>query len=117
MLLSIAWGALAKELYSPSSRYGVRPLIIPTRPLTPPRQIVPLSIFIGLAVPLPFWWLHKKFPGYHFDSVITPMICSEIGFLSGGINSSVFMTFLLCLFSQFYLRKYHAGWFRKYNFL
>ncbi|EIN10286.1 OPT oligopeptide transporter [Punctularia strigosozonata HHB-11173 SS5] len=98
---AIAWGALAKQLYSPSGRYG----------------IVPLSILIGLAVPIPLWWLHKRFPKWHLDSVITPMILSEIGALSGGINSSVFVTFLLCLFSQFYLRKYRAGWFRKYNFL
>ncbi|KAE9394953.1 OPT oligopeptide transporter [Gymnopus androsaceus JB14] len=98
---SISWGALAKELYTPSGRYG----------------IVPMSILIGLVVPVPFWLLHKKFPNAHFDSVITPMITVQIGFLSGGINSSIFMTFLLCIFSQFFLRKYHPRWFRKYNFL
>ncbi|KAJ7925954.1 OPT oligopeptide transporter [Mycena leptocephala] len=98
---AIAWGALAKQLYSPSSTYG----------------IVPLSIIIGLFVPIPFYLLHRYFPNAKFDGVITPMICSEIGYLSGGINSSVFCTFLLCLFSQYYLRKYRPGFFRKYNFL
>ncbi|KAJ7293747.1 OPT oligopeptide transporter [Mycena rebaudengoi] len=98
---AIAWGALAKHLYSPGSTYG----------------IVPLSIIIGLFVPIPFWLLHRYFPKAHFDGVITPMICSQIGYLSGGINSSVFMTFLLCLFSQYYLRKYRPSFFRKYNFL
>lgn len=34
-----------------------------------------------------------------------------------GINSSVFSTFILCIVSQFWLRKYHPRWFRKYNFL
>jgi len=98
---AIAWGALAKHLYAPRERYG----------------FIPLSIIVGLFVPIPFWLLHKKFPRWNFDKVITPMLCSEIGYLSGGINSSVFMTFLLCIFSQFYIRKYHPGWFRKYNFL
>ncbi|KAK0208764.1 OPT oligopeptide transporter [Desarmillaria ectypa] len=98
---AITWGGLAKYLYQPSGRYG----------------IIPMSIFIGLVVPVPFWLLHKKFPKLHFDGVITPMICSEIGALSGGINSAVFNTFLLCMFSQFYLRRYHPRWFRKYNFL
>ncbi|KAJ7361567.1 OPT oligopeptide transporter [Mycena albidolilacea] len=83
---AIAWGALAKQLYSPSSTYG----------------IIPLSIIIGLFVPIPFYLLHRYFPESHFDGVITPMICSEIGYLSGGINSSVLCTFLLCLFSQYY---------------
>ena len=44
-------------------------------------------------------------------------MCWCLGYLSVGINSSVFTTFLLCLFSQFYLRKYRATWFRKYNYL
>ncbi|KAF7347691.1 OPT oligopeptide transporter [Mycena venus] len=114
---AIAWGALAKQLYSPSSTYG----------------IIPLSIIIGLFVPIPFYILHRYFPKWHFNGIITPMICSEIGYLSGGINSSVFCTFLLCIFSQYYvrwiarifhlvltwkqLRKYRPGFFRKYNFL
>ncbi|KAH7872495.1 OPT oligopeptide transporter [Lentinula edodes] len=98
---AISWGALAKQLYSPSGRYG----------------IVPISILIGLAVPIPFWLLHRKWPKARFDSIITPMITVEIGYLAGGINSSVFNTFLLCIFSQFFIRKYHPRWFRKYNFL
>ncbi|KAJ4480874.1 OPT oligopeptide transporter [Lentinula aciculospora] len=98
---AISWGALAKQLYTPSGRYG----------------IVPMSILIGLVVPIPFWLLHRKWPKARLDSVITPMITAEIGYLSGGINSSVFNTFLLCIFSQFFIRKYHPRWFRKYNFL
>ena len=37
--------------------------------------------------------------------------------MSVGINSSVFTSFVLAVFSQYYLRKYRATWFRKYNFL
>lgn len=40
-----------------------------------------------------------------------------LGYLSVGINSSVFTTFMLAVFSQYYLRKYRPRWFRKYNFL
>ena len=29
----------------------------------------------------------------------------------------MFTTFLLAVFSQYYLRRYRPGWFRKYNFL
>ncbi|KAL1711071.1 OPT oligopeptide transporter protein-domain-containing protein [Schizophyllum commune] len=98
---AVSWGALGKHLYSPGSRYG----------------IIPMSILIGLIVPIPFWLLHKKFPKWGLDQVITPMIAVQIGGLSSGINSSIFMTFLLCLVSQYWLRKYHPRWFRKYNFL
>ncbi|KAG6827810.1 hypothetical protein H0H92_010388 [Tricholoma furcatifolium] len=78
---AISWGALGRDLYAPSGRYA----------------IVPFSILIGLAVPLPFWILHKFYPRLGANKVVTPVLCS--------------------VFSQFYLRKYRPGWFRKYNFL
>ena len=40
-----------------------------------------------------------------------------LGYLSVGINSSVFTTFCMAVFSQYYLRRYRPRWFRKYNFL
>ncbi|KAF9037805.1 OPT oligopeptide transporter [Hymenopellis radicata] len=98
---AVTWGGLARDLYSPSGRYGM----------------VPMSILVGLAVPIPFWLLHRKYPKGNFDKVITPMICTQIGYMSGGINSALFATFILCCISQFWIRKYHPGWFRKYNFL
>ncbi|KAK4052815.1 hypothetical protein OIV83_002102 [Microbotryomycetes sp. JL201] len=98
---AVTWGALAQSMYAPGSRYF----------------IVPMSIIIGLFVPIPFWILHKFFPKMKFDRVVTPIMCWCLGYLSVGINSSVFTTFLLCIFSQFYLRKYRATWFRKYNYL
>lgn len=98
---AISWGALGQQLYSPSGRYA----------------IVPFSILIGLAVPLPFWIVHRYFPKLGANNVVTPILCWTLGYLSVGINSSVFTTFLLAVFSQYYLRRYRPGWFRKYNFL
>ncbi|GAA5835259.1 hypothetical protein JCM11251_006662 [Rhodosporidiobolus azoricus] len=98
---AVAWGALAKHLYGSGSTY----------------QIIPFCILIGLAVPLPFYVLHRFFPKLKFDQVVTPIICWCLGNLSVGINSSVFTTFVLALFSQYYLRKYRSTWFRKYNYL
>ncbi|KAH8832033.1 OPT oligopeptide transporter [Flagelloscypha sp. PMI_526] len=98
---AVAWGALAKDLYSPSGRYGM----------------VPLSILFGLAVPIPFWLVHHYWPQLKANLILTPMLLSSIAIMNGGITSNYFMQFLLCLFSQFYLRKYKPGFFRKYNFL
>ena len=50
-------------------------------------------------------------------ALIKPHLAAELGFLSVGINSSVFTSFVLAVFSQYYLRRYRATWFRKYNFL
>ncbi|KAF9552218.1 peptide transporter MTD1 [Agrocybe pediades] len=98
---AVSWGALGNLLYAPDGRYG----------------IVPFSILIGLAVPIPFWILHRYFPKLGANHVVTPILCWTLGYLSVGINSSVFTTFCLAVFSQYYLRKYRPRWFRKYNFL
>ncbi|KAJ6610636.1 OPT oligopeptide transporter [Mycena sp. CBHHK59/15] len=98
---AIAWGALGKPLYATGTRYG----------------FVPYMLLVGLLFPFPFWLLHKKWPNFGFDRVFTPVLTAELGYLAVGINSSVFTSFLLAIFSQYYLRKYRATWFRKYNFL
>ncbi|KAH8101838.1 peptide transporter MTD1 [Cristinia sonorae] len=98
---SITWGALGRYLYAPSGRYA----------------IIPFAILIGLAVPIPFWVAHRFFPKIHAEKVVTPVLCWTLGYLSVGINSSVFSTFLLAVFSQYYLRKHRPRWYRKYNFL
>jgi OPT family small oligopeptide transporter len=98
---AIAWGAVGKYLYATGTRYG----------------FVPYMLLAGLGFPIPFWFLHKKYPKFGFNHVFTPILVAELGYLSVGINSSVFTSFLLAVFSQYYLRKYKATWFRKYNFL
>ncbi|KAG2006353.1 peptide transporter MTD1 [Coprinopsis cinerea AmutBmut pab1-1] len=98
---AITWGALGNILYAPSGRYW----------------IVPFAILIGLAVPIPFWVVHRYWPNVKADKVVTPILCWTLGYLSVGINSSVFTTFCLAIFSQYYLRRYRPRWFRKYNFL
>lgn len=74
-------------------------------------------LLAGLGFPIPFYILHKFYPKFGFNLVFTPILVAELGYLSVGINSSVFTSFLLAIFSQYYLRKYRATWFRKYNFL
>ncbi|KAJ3513900.1 hypothetical protein NLJ89_g2700 [Agrocybe chaxingu] len=98
---AVSWGALGNLLYAPDGRYG----------------IVPFSILIGLAVPVPFWIIHQFWPKSGAKHVVTPVLCWTLGYLSVGINSSVFTTFCLAVFSQYYLRKHRPRWFRKYNFL
>ncbi|KAF5347867.1 hypothetical protein D9758_013819 [Tetrapyrgos nigripes] len=98
---AVTWGALSDVIYAPSGRYG----------------IIPLSILIGLVVPIPFWIAHRLYPTIHADKVVTPVLCWTLGYLSVGINSSIFTTFCMAIFSQYYLRRYRPRWFRKYNFL
>ncbi|KAH9941492.1 OPT oligopeptide transporter [Amylocystis lapponica] len=98
---AILWGALGKEIYGPGGPYF----------------IVPLGIIIGLALPVIPWLLYKRF-GWHWLTLVnTAVLASNIGDLAGGTNGYINTWMTIGLTSHFYIRKYHAGWFRKYNYL
>ncbi|KAF8888442.1 OPT oligopeptide transporter protein-domain-containing protein [Gymnopilus junonius] len=89
---AISWGALGKPLYAPGTPYA----------------FVPYMLLVGLLFPIPFWLLHRKYPKVGFNFVFTPILVAELGFLSVGINSSIFSSFMLAIFSQYYLRNAFA---------
>ncbi|KAF2193594.1 OPT superfamily oligopeptide transporter [Zopfia rhizophila CBS 207.26] len=99
---AIAWGALAKEMFSPGSRYAV----------------IPFGLIAGFVAPVPFYCLARKFPSLRiFSKINTPIILAYAGFLSVGISSSTLLYFLIGFASQFWLRRYKPEWFVKYNYV
>lgn len=98
---AILWGALGKEIYGPKGPYF----------------IVPIGIVIGLILPVIPWLLYKKFGWRWLPYLNTSLIAVNIGDLAGGTNGYINTWMAIGLLSHFYIRKYHAGWFRKYNYL
>ncbi|KAI0915239.1 hypothetical protein AcW1_007093 [Taiwanofungus camphoratus] len=98
---AILWGALGKEIYGPHGPYF----------------IVPLCIVIGLVLPVLPWLLYKKFGWSWLPLVNMAVLSSYIGDLAGGTNGYINTWMVIGLTSHFYIRKYRAGWFRKYNYL
>ncbi|KAI9844590.1 MAG: hypothetical protein M1838_002114 [Thelocarpon superellum] len=98
---AIAWGAFARELFSIGGRY----------------QWVTLAFLIGLALPFPAWFLHRRFPRAGLQHVNTAIISYNIGALSASINAANLSYYAVGFFSQFYLRRYQAAWFVRYNYL
>lgn len=47
---------------------------------------------------------------------LTP-IFKYSAFLSAGVNSTIASSIIVGLVSQLWLRKYHPGWYRKYNYI
>lgn len=78
---------------------------------------VVLALPLGLAVPLPFYALHRIFPKAGFNYLVTPLLCFFLGLLSVGINSSLTVYFLLGFFVQFWVRVRYPRWFIKYNYV
>ncbi|KAI6040850.1 OPT oligopeptide transporter protein-domain-containing protein, partial [Pisolithus marmoratus] len=100
---AVTW-SLAKDLYGPGGPYF----------------IVPMSLLIGTVPTIIQWLIAKRWPTIgpvKVDSIILPIIymCSAV--LSSGTNSTITSTILVGFISQFWLRKYHPGWFRKYNYI
>src|SRR6201986_5621071 len=68
---AIAWGGLARDLFSAGKRY----------------QWVSWSLLIGFILPVPFWVGHKFLPKWRLDYWNTAVIASFVGLLNVGINS------------------------------
>ncbi|EXM15621.1 hypothetical protein FOTG_16062 [Fusarium oxysporum f. sp. vasinfectum 25433] len=98
---AIAWGALAKEMFSPGSRY----------------ELIPIGLLLGFLPPLLFHTLDRAYPTIGFSKVNTPIILAYAGFLSVGISSSMLTYFIIGFASQFWLRRWKPDWFVKYNYV
>ncbi|KAI9467329.1 oligopeptide transporter [Lactarius psammicola] len=100
---AITW-SLAKELYGPSGPYFV----------------IPMGIFIGFAATIVHWLINKRWPyigPIRVDQIILPLIFQYSTLLYAGVNSVVTSVIIVGLVSQIWLRRYHPGWYRKYNYI
>lgn len=98
---AILWGSLGSEIYGPGGPYF----------------IVPLCIILGLALPILPWFLYKKYGWNWLRYVNTAVLAANIGDLAGGTNGYINTWMAIGLTSHFYIRKYRARWFKKYNYL
>jgi hypothetical protein len=62
--------------------------------------MIPVALAIGVFLPIPFWLLHKKFPGRGFNYVITPIITQYSAWLTVGINTSILSAIIIGIISQ-----------------
>ncbi|KAF9225684.1 OPT superfamily oligopeptide transporter [Gyrodon lividus] len=100
---AVTW-SLAKELYGPGGRYF----------------IVPLCLFIGMGTTFVQWLISRRWPyigPVKVDQVILPIIYMYSAWMSSGLSSVITSCVIVGVVSQFWLRRYHPGWFRKYNYL
>ncbi|KIJ14656.1 hypothetical protein PAXINDRAFT_78785, partial [Paxillus involutus ATCC 200175] len=100
---AVTW-SLAKELYGPGGPYF----------------IVPMCLFIGMITGLVQWLISRRWPyigPVKVDKVVLPFIYMYSAWMSAGLNSVITSCIIVGVVSQFWLRKYHPGWFRKYNYI
>lgn len=84
---AVIWGGLPHQLFSVGGKY----------------QWVALSTLLGFVAPLPFYFLHQRFPRMGLDQVNTAVVLFYLCYLNVGINSSVMMFFAVGFASQWYV--------------
>ncbi|PIL26670.1 transporter [Ganoderma sinense ZZ0214-1] len=100
---AVTW-SLANELYGPHGPY----------------IWIPLSLVFGMVPTIIQWAIAKRWPvigGVQVSSVILPVIYMYSSWMSSGTNSTVWSSILVGIVSQLWLRRYHPGWFKKYNYI
>ncbi|KAL1628600.1 hypothetical protein SLS56_005832 [Neofusicoccum ribis] len=96
-----AFGTLSTALFTHGSRYAA----------------LPLSLLIGLALPLPTYLLGRHLHRA-FTLLNTPLVLAYAGILAAVPASSAMLAYFAVGFgSQFWLRRYRPGWFVGYNYL
>ena len=98
--LAIAW-SISADMFSVGARY----------------QMVTIAYLIGFFVPFPFWIANKIYPNRFWSYINLSIILWYMGWLFVGINASITSYFILGFGAQFWLRKYHAELFNKYNYV
>ncbi|ROV97875.1 hypothetical protein VSDG_04884 [Cytospora chrysosperma] len=96
---AIAWGGASDRIFGRDGEYWQ----------------VPMGLFYGIFVPIPFYLVHKWWPKLRADYINSFIILNWLGWLSVGINSSLMPYFMLGFFTQGYLRKYKAVLFAKWH--
>ncbi|CAH7690064.1 OPT oligopeptide transporter protein-domain-containing protein [Phakopsora pachyrhizi] len=97
--LATIWGLFTNQLFSAKGRYF----------------IVPLSLCIGLLLPLPFFLLRKSFP--KMKQVHIALVCESLASILCRANSGFTLSALAGFLSQFVAKRYYSNWFHKYNYV
>ncbi|KAL0058232.1 hypothetical protein AAF712_015099 [Marasmius tenuissimus] len=100
---AVTW-SLAKELYGPHGPY----------------LIVPLGLVIGMVPTTIQWLISRRWPvigGVRVSSIILPIIWNFASWMASGVTSMMTTTIAVGLVSQLWLRRYHPGWYKKYNYI
>ncbi|CAO3695028.1 hypothetical protein G6F70_002764 [Rhizopus microsporus] len=99
---AMTWGGIGPmAMFGPHSRYSM----------------VLWAFFIGFLLPVPFWALHKKYPKAGFQYVNIPMIASGYMIMPGSTTSWITCSYIIVIYSQFYLKRRYTAWFAKHNYL
>lgn len=99
---SLIWGGIGPlKLFSPGAMYS--PLL--------------WFFFIGAVLPIPFYYLARRFPLSYWRYINIPVLFAGLGSMppATGINYASWL--LAGFFFQWFMRRYHFRWWMRYNYI
>lgn len=99
---SLIWGGIGPQrIFSPGAMYN--PIL--------------WFFFIGAVLPIPFYYLSRRFPLSYWRYVNIPVIFAGIGSMppATGINYSSWL--IVGFFFNWFMRRYHFRWWMRYNYI
>ncbi|EGG06624.1 putative oligopeptide transporter [Melampsora larici-populina 98AG31] len=93
------WSLFAGQLYGPGRRYF----------------LIPLSLLIGIFLPLPFLLVQRRYPDSMLGKFNVPLVAGTIQVAINGTTAGRTTAIVVGFLSQFYMRLYHWEWYKSYN--
>lgn len=106
----------AKTFYSASVIWGV---IGPAKMFggSSPYSVVLWFFLIGAFLPIPFYFLAKRYPNSFWKQVHIPVILSATGNMPPATPLNYTSWVFVGLVFMYYIRKYHFAWWAKFNYI
>ncbi|KAH9442970.1 hypothetical protein MJO29_014173 [Puccinia striiformis f. sp. tritici] len=98
---STGWGLFSRAIYYPGKIYA----------------FVPYSLLLGFFAPIPFIIYGKYYPNSILAKVNVSLFIASLSHGMFGANSGRFTAVIVGFVSQFFMRKYHFKWYKKYNYI
>ncbi|KAF9438942.1 hypothetical protein BGZ76_002605 [Entomortierella beljakovae] len=106
----------ANVFFSASVIWGV---IAPARMFGPSSIYHPLMYFFifGLFIPVPFYFISRRFPGTPLDKIHTPVLLTSTGMMPPAHPYQYANWLTVGFIFQFWVRKYRNAWYQRFNYI
>ncbi|KAG0258852.1 hypothetical protein BG011_003034, partial [Mortierella polycephala] len=102
MSASVIWGVIAPErMFGPTSQY---------------HALMYFFVF-GLLIPIPFYFISKRFPGTPLDRIHTPVLLTSTGMMPPARPFQYANWLAVGFLFQFCAKRYRAEWYQRFNYV
>ncbi|RKP27323.1 OPT oligopeptide transporter protein-domain-containing protein [Syncephalis pseudoplumigaleata] len=99
---SLIWGA-----YGPHRMFGPES----------PYRIVLWGFLVGILLPIPFYFLHKRFPGGKWHLVNIPILATGMHVVPLAPPTFIMSSFIIAFVFQYFIYRRHHGWWKRNTYI